>query len=90
MPFNVYCFRAFNLCSCHHPVSECQARVAPAVRKCSGATFLLLLRSSINNLAICTVNPSKDIKIPTVQLLCRIGKQLILFLLLFHVISSDS
>ena len=64
MSFNVHCFRATNLCSCHHPVSECQARVAPTVRKCSGATFLLLLRSSINNLAICTVNPSKDYKNP--------------------------
>lgn len=59
-----YCFRTFNLCSCHHPVFERQARVASTVRKCSGATILLLLRSSLNNLAICTVNPSKDCKNP--------------------------
>jgi hypothetical protein len=57
-----YCFRTFNLCSCRHPVYEHQARVASAVRKCSGTTSLLLLRSSVNNLAICTVNPSKGCK----------------------------
>ena len=59
-----YCFRTSHFCSCHHPVFEHQTRVASTVRKCSGASFLLLLRFPVNNLAICTVNPSKDYKNP--------------------------